>query len=54
MADTLGLDYESQPTVKEAVARARSLALPTDAIFIGGSNFVVAEVEEIAKQHNEE
>ena len=54
MADTLGLDYECQPTVKEAVARARSLALPTDAIFIGGSNFVVAEVEEIAKQHNEE
>ena len=47
-ADTLGLDYECQPTVKDAVARARSLALASDAIFIGGSNFVVAEVEGIA------
>ena len=47
-ADSLGLDYECQPTVKDAVARARSLALASDAIFIGGSNFVVAEVECIA------
>ena len=47
-ADSLGLDYECQPTVKDAVARARSLALASDAIFIGGSNFVVAEVEGIA------
>ena len=47
-ADILGLDYECQPTVKDAVARARSLALASDAIFIGGSNFVVAEVEGIA------
>jgi dihydrofolate synthase/folylpolyglutamate synthase len=47
-ADGLGLDYECQPTVKDAVARARSLALASDAIFIGGSNFVVAEVEGIA------
>ena len=54
MAESLGLDYESQPTVKEAVARARCLALPTDAIFIGGSNFVVAEVNEIAAQQSEE
>ena len=47
-ADSHGLDYECQPTVKDAVARARSLALASDAIFIGGSNFVVAEVEGIA------
>lgn len=46
-AEHLGLDYECQPTVREAVARARSIAQPTDAIFIGGSNFVVAEIDEI-------
>ena len=46
-AERLGLDYECQPTVMEAVARARSIAQPTDAIFIGGSNFVVAEIDEL-------
>ena len=46
-AEHLGLDYECQPTVREAVARARSIAQPTDAIFIGGSNFVVAEIDEL-------
>ncbi len=46
-AERLGLDYECQPTVREAVARARSIAQPTDAIFIGGSNFVVAEIDEL-------
>lgn len=45
VADKLGLDYECVATVPEAVAKAKSLALPTDAIFIGGSNFVVAEIE---------
>jgi dihydrofolate synthase/folylpolyglutamate synthase len=44
VADKLGLDYECQPSVTQAVARAKALALPTDAIFIGGSNFVVAEI----------
>ena len=43
-ATTLGLDFETAPTVKEAVERARCLAQPTDAIFIGGSNYVIAEV----------
>ncbi len=46
-ADTLGLDYECQPSVTAAVTRARCLAQPTDTIFIGGSNFVVAEVDVI-------
>ena len=46
-ADALGLDYECQPTVTAAVTRARCLAQPTDTIFIGGSNFVVAEVDVI-------
>ena len=45
VADKLGLDYECVSSVADAVAKAKSLALPTDAIFIGGSNFVVAEVE---------
>ena len=49
-ADTLGLDYECQPTVTAAVTRARSLALPTDTIFSGGSNFVVAEVDTIVNR----
>ena len=44
MAERLELDFETAPTVKEAVERAKALALPADAIFIGGSNFVVAEI----------
>ena len=44
VADKLGLKYECKPTVREAIAYAKLLALPTDAIFIGGSNFVVAEI----------
>ena len=43
-AERLGLDFETVSNVKEAVARARSLAQPTDAIFIGGSNYVIAEL----------
>ena len=39
-----GLDFETVPTVWEAVERARCLAQPTDAIFIGGSNYVIAEL----------
>ena len=49
-ADALGLDYECQPSVTAAVARARCLAQPTDTIFIGGSNFVVAEVDAIVNR----
>ena len=48
VATTFGLDFECASTVGEAIARARSLALATDTIFIGGSNFVIAEVTEIA------
>jgi dihydrofolate synthase/folylpolyglutamate synthase len=43
-ATKLGLDFETAPSVKEAVERARSLALANDAIFIGGSNYVIAEI----------
>ena len=44
IADKLGLEYESAASVAEAVARAKSLATNSDAIFIGGSNFIVAEI----------
>lgn len=44
VAERLGLDFECRATVSEAVARAKELAQPTDAIFVGGSNFVVAEL----------
>lgn len=43
-ATAIGLDFETAPSVKEAVERARCLAQPTDAIFIGGSNYVIAEL----------
>jgi len=38
-----GLQGETADTVAEALARARELAEPADAIFIGGSTYVVAE-----------
>ena len=38
-----GLQGETASTVAEALARARELAEPDDAIFIGGSTYVVAE-----------
>jgi len=34
---------EAYETVSAAIARARSLATPRDMIYIGGSNFIVAE-----------
>ncbi len=52
-AEKLGLDFECQPSVTAAVARARCLAQPTDTIFIGGSNFVVAEVDAIVNSVTE-
>lgn len=39
-----GLEGELSPTVPEALARAREIATEQDMIFIGGSNFVVAEI----------
>ena len=46
-ATAQGLDFETMPTVAEAIARAKALATPSDAIFIGGSNFIIAEIEEL-------
>ncbi len=42
-AKAYGLSGEVVPTVQQAVARARELAAENDMIFIGGSNFIVAE-----------
>ena len=43
-AAEMGLEGEVVKSVGDAVARARELASAEDMIFIGGSNFVVAEV----------
>jgi dihydrofolate synthase/folylpolyglutamate synthase len=43
-ATAAGLQGEVQPSVAEAMARAKELAGAEDMIFVGGSNFVVAEV----------
>ncbi|MDO1447184.1 folylpolyglutamate synthase/dihydrofolate synthase family protein [Rhodocytophaga aerolata] len=42
-----GLQGVIIPSVAEAVKRARSQASPDDLLFIGGSTFVVAEIEEL-------
>ena len=44
-AGAVGLAGKAFPTVAEAVAAALQEARPDEAVFIGGSNFVVAEVE---------
>ena len=43
-ASAFGLEGELSCTVPEALARAREIATEQDMIFIGGSNFVVAEI----------
>ena len=44
-AAAFGLAGAEFASVREAVAAARAAAHPTDAVYIGGSTFVVAEVE---------
>ncbi|MBD2721299.1 bifunctional folylpolyglutamate synthase/dihydrofolate synthase [Hymenobacter armeniacus] len=46
-AAALGLNGDTYGSVREAVAAARRAAQPDDVVFIGGSTFVVAEVEEL-------
>ena len=43
-AQSAGLQGEVQRSVAEAMVRAREMATEEDMIFVGGSNFVVAEV----------
>jgi dihydrofolate synthase/folylpolyglutamate synthase len=47
LGGSMGLFGKVYPTVPEAVEAAKKNASAEDVIFIGGSNFVVAEVEEI-------
>ncbi len=46
-ASTCGLRGEVIPDVNDAIKRARARAAAEDVIFIGGSNFVVAEINEL-------
>ena len=46
-ANSLGLQGLAYESVTAAVAAARAAAQPQDAVFIGGSTFVVAEVSEL-------
>lgn len=42
-AARVGIEGEAVPNVTDAVARAREITPPSETIFIGGSNFVVAD-----------
>ncbi|WP_244554596.1 bifunctional folylpolyglutamate synthase/dihydrofolate synthase [Pontibacter indicus] len=46
-ADQVGLQGTAYATVSEAIAAARRNAKPDEVIFIGGSTFVVAEIDEL-------
>lgn len=43
-ANQIGLQGESYPNVREAVRAALQKSLPEDLIFVGGSNFIVADL----------
>lgn len=47
MAAQYGLHGEAYQSVKEALELSKAAALPEDLIFIGGSNYVVAEIPEL-------
>jgi dihydrofolate synthase/folylpolyglutamate synthase len=44
LAKTYGLIGKSYPSVQEALQAAKNDASTNDVIFVGGSNFIVAEV----------
>jgi dihydrofolate synthase/folylpolyglutamate synthase len=46
-AITIGLKGEAISDVKEAIAKAKSVAGPKDFVFVGGSTFVVAEIDNL-------
>jgi dihydrofolate synthase/folylpolyglutamate synthase len=50
-AAATGLSGRAYDSVAAAVAAARAAAAPTDVVFIGGSTFVVAEVDELYSTH---
>ncbi|MFR9650694.1 MAG: folylpolyglutamate synthase/dihydrofolate synthase family protein [Rikenellaceae bacterium] len=43
-AKRVAMNYDSAPSVNEAVTLAKSIAQPSDVIFIGGSTFIVADL----------
>ncbi|MBX2843940.1 MAG: bifunctional folylpolyglutamate synthase/dihydrofolate synthase, partial [Flammeovirgaceae bacterium] len=47
IAFSMGLNGEIEPSVTKAIQRAKAITYPQDFIFIGGSTFVVAEIEEL-------
>ncbi|CAA9236174.1 MAG: Dihydrofolate synthase @ Folylpolyglutamate synthase [uncultured Adhaeribacter sp.] len=47
LAHEAGLSGDSYPTVAAAIAAAKTNALENEVIFIGGSTFVVAEIEDL-------
>lgn len=49
LATAAGLEGESYPNVKSAVEAAMKNSLPEDFIFVGGSNFIVADLLESVK-----
>nr|WP_236668869.1 folylpolyglutamate synthase/dihydrofolate synthase family protein [Hymenobacter rubidus] len=53
-ATNLGLNGRPYGSVAEAVAAARAAANPDDVVFVGGSTFVVAEVDELYLTGNED
>ena len=46
-ASEFGLQGVAVDSVADAIAYAKSIATAADAIFIGGSNFVVGEIPEL-------
>ena len=46
-ADNNGLNYQTTPSVKDALRQALAKAQKNDFIFVGGSTFVVAELDQI-------
>lgn len=46
-AEVFGLIGEAIKNVNEAIAKARTMATPNDMIFVGGSTFVVGEIENL-------
>lgn len=46
-AGAIGLKGKAVPDVNEALRAARALAAPEDLIFVGGSTYLVAEIEEL-------
>lgn len=53
MATNVGLQGDAYPTVEAAIKAAKSKATLKDFIFIGGSNFIVADALEVLKEEDQ-